>query len=401
MQDEEKARCHWMDKRWDIIAYYDLSEKAAWVKSTSPKMFAPEQRFATITAFANAFAQAVNPSMLRKELPTIHISEPEQKQLKLTNAVSQSTPIEQTVSTPKLAELVTLSSADTLPPTPLGIKKEEIPVPLRPSPRTRSRIGTFLIIGLVFVIIISSVVGFFIYQGNVNQQNMRATASAQDAASQAIALANAHITATAQAYVHATATVVTANPYPYSQGHGILALYDPLSRQNNWSSASDTTVGGSCQFSNNSFVISQSQSSRPYYCTEKQTFSNFAFEVQMTFIEGDCGGMLFRGDISKGSFYYFRLCSNGTYQVRNYVNTSSSSNPTIIGGGNFTQTGSGQTNTIAVVASGNTFTFYINKQEIGSKQDSSYSAGQLALFAENDGDPTQVAFNKARVWTLQ
>ena len=371
----------------------------------------PEHRFATMTAFANAFAQAVKPSATREEAPTLRMDVPEQKHLESIVPVSQSQPTglpvpaslyaEPTVPTSNPEELVILDATDALPSLPPGVKQEERPIPTRPPSRPRSRVGTFLIIGLVLVIIISSIVGFFVYQGNVNQQNMRATASAQDATSQAIAQANAHTTATAQAYVRATATVVAANLDPYPQGHGTLALYDPLSQQDNWSNSSDASVGGSCQFSNKSFVISQSQSTRPYYCAEKQTFSNFAFDVQMTFIEGDCGGILFRGDMSKGSFYYFRLCPNGTYQVRSYANSSSSSNPNIMGGGNFTQTGSAQTNTLAVVANGNTLTFYINKQQIDSTQDGSYSAGQLALFAENDGDPTQIAFSKARVWTLQ
>ena len=365
----------------------------------------PENRFATITAFAKAFKQAVNPSLSGEESPTIHMSEPEQKQLKLTDPMSQPTPIEQTIPVSNSDELVRLGATDTLPSLPPDIRKEERSVPLRPQARPRSNIRTFLIIALVLIIIISSVVSFSIYQGNVNQQNVRATASANDAIDQtataSVALANAHITATAQANVHATATIIAANPYPYSQGRGILALYDPLGHQNNWSSTSDTSVGGSCQFSNNSFVISQSQSTRPYYCTENRTFSNFAFEVQMTFIQGDCGGMLFRGDMSRGSFYYFRLCPNGTYQLRSYINNSSISNPNITGGGNFTQTGSGQTNIIAVVANSNNLFFYINKQEVDSAQGSANSTGQLALFAEDDGDSTQVAFSNARVWTLQ
>ncbi|HCI80864.1 MAG TPA: hypothetical protein DHW02_14375 [Ktedonobacter sp.] len=359
----------------------------------------PENRFATITDFANAFAQAVKPSIFGTFVPTVHQNESEQKQPEAPVPVSLYT--EPTVRSPQSEELVVLDSTATVASLPPEVQKDERPIPPRPPSRPRSRIRTSLIIGLVLVVILSSIVSFFVYQSNVNQQNLRATASAQDATSQAIAVANAHITATAQAYVRATATVIAANPYPYPQGHGTLVLYDPLSHQDSWSNSSNTAVGGSCQFSNKGLVISQSQSSSPYYCAEKQSFSNFAFQVQMTFIQGDCGGILFRGDMSKGSFYYFRLCPNGTYQVRSYANSSSSSNPNIMGGGNFTQTGSGQTNTIAVVANGNTLTFYINKQEIDSAQDGSYSTGQLAFFAENDGDSTQISFSNARVWTLQ
>ena len=363
----------------------------------------PENRFATITAFANAFEQAIKPSLFSEESPTLRMNEPEQKQLKLADSVSQPVPSEPTVPSSNVDELVTLGATDVLSPPP-GVVKKDAPTPLtplQPPHKPRGHVRTSLLVGLALIIIISSIVGFSIYQGNVNQQNARATASAQDATSQAAALVQAHVTATAQAHIHATAIVIAANPYPYTQGRGTLALYDPLSHQGNWSSTSDTSVGGSCQFSNNSFVISQSQATRPYYCSENRTFSNFAFEVKMTFIEGDCGGILFRGNMSSGSFYYFRLCPNGTYQLRSYANNSSSSNPNITGGGNFTQVGSGQSNTIAVVATGSNLFFYINKQEVDSKQGGSNSTGQLALFAENDGDATQVAFSNARVWTLQ
>ncbi|MBV9232149.1 MAG: hypothetical protein JOZ18_22760 [Chloroflexi bacterium] len=61
----------------------------------------------------------------------------------------------------------------------------------------------------------------------------------------------------------------------------------------------------------------------------------------------------------------------------------------------------GQTNLIAVVAQGSTITLYVNRQQIASVTDSSYSHGNIAVVAKStDGNAAEVAYSNARVWSL-
>ncbi|HET8851873.1 MAG TPA: hypothetical protein VFN02_05050, partial [Ktedonobacteraceae bacterium] len=65
--------------------------------------------------------------------------------------------------------------------------------------------------------------------------------------------------------------------------------------------------------------------------------------------------------------------------------------------------GLGKTNTIAVVARGNTITLHVNHQQIASVTDSTSSYGLIGLVVSSYAPgsyPTEVAFSNARVWTF-
>ena len=63
-------------------------------------------------------------------------------------------------------------------------------------------------------------------------------------------------------------------------------------------------------------------------------------------------------------------------------------------------TGLNQSNLIAAVASGSTIDLYVNLHHIDSVSDSTYTSGQIGVVAFSTGDPTEVAFNNAKVWGL-
>src|SRR5207249_2537573 len=127
-------------------------------------------------------------------------------------------------------------------------------------------------------------------------------------------------------------------------------------------------------------------------------FSNFTYQVQMTIVKGDQGGIAFRADASKGKFYYFHININGTFILETYSNYNSiailkqGSSPAI-------KTGLNQTNLIAVVAKGNSLVLYVNKQPITSVNDGTYSNGQIGVIAESIENTTEVTFSNAQVWT--
>src|SRR5205823_12861652 len=126
-----------------------------------------------------------------------------------------------------------------------------------------------------------------------------APAQATEAAqTHATATAITAVTTTAQAQASATAAVIAANPNPYTPGQGKLALIDPLNDNSKgyaWDVSNQTD--GTCAFSGGSYHSSTPKTQFFYICTAQATdFSNFAIEVQMKVLQGDCGGMVFRAD---------------------------------------------------------------------------------------------------------
>ena len=196
-----------------------------------------------------------------------------------------------------------------------------------------------------------------------------------------------------------TATAI-ANPYPsYLPGKGTLALYEPLSQStSSWVTGSDNET--SCQFTEGAYHIVESKLGWFYNCGPLiSDFANFAFEVQMNIVKGDCGGMLFRYKYNK--FYYFGICQDGYYSLYLYMDGTADNAKKMKA--DFTpafRQGTNQTNLIAVAATGNTITLYVNQQQVTTVQDSTYTHGKIGLFAYDYRDPTEVAYTNAKVWTL-
>jgi hypothetical protein len=130
----------------------------------------------------------------------------------------------------------------------------------------------------------------------------------------------------------------------------------------------------------------------------------------MTFIDGDCGGVVFRsGDPQYDPrLYYFYICQDGQYGLVRY--TENVSNPTTNprlteGRSSYIIAGSGQVNTIAVVVLESKFDLYVNQHHIDEVQDPDpgyYRDGTIGVLAKALGlyKPTEVAFSDARVWTF-
>ena len=132
------------------------------------------------------------------------------------------------------------------------------------------------------------------------------------------------------------------------------------------------------------------------------TFSDFAYQVQMTIVKGDGGGISFRFDTTKGNSYIFFIDQNGDYQLGNFNNCNSNNckYSTLVSSWSAAiNAGLNQPNLLAVVASGRTIDLYVNHQKIDSVHDSSYSQGQIGVSAIDLKSPTEVVFRDAKVWT--
>lgn len=276
---------------------------------------------------------------------------------------------------------------------------------------------TILLIVLALLAVLS---GFgLIFYSTVyrpNQLHMQATATAQTQqtiVAQTTATANTQATGTAVAISHATATAqaqATANVIATatalqniytSATKGSPALNDSLSFNTGSSWEEDQAQGGGgCGFSGGAYHASIDQKGFYFACAAQNTsFSNFAYQVQMTITKGDAGGVFFRGNRSASQFYLLSIARDGTFDlfISKDQNHSSDLN---FGNSSAIKKSTGQANLITVVVRGNSIYFYINKQYAGSANDSTYKGGQVGVFVDARTTATDVAFNNAQVWKL-
>jgi hypothetical protein len=139
---------------------------------------------------------------------------------------------------------------------------------------------------------------------------------------------------------------------------------------------------------------------QPCYA-ETPTFTNFAFQVQMTINKGDEGGILFRADPNNSKFYLFRITTDGAYDLFLYKNSQASSSQNLLSNTalNF-KTGLNQTNTISLVAQGSNLYFYINNQYLDIVNNGTFTSGKIGVFGESSTNATDVSFANAEVWKL-
>ncbi|MBV9229218.1 MAG: CHAT domain-containing protein, partial [Chloroflexi bacterium] len=198
--------------------------------------------------------------------------------------------------------------------------------------------------------------------------------------------------------VQSTSTTAPTAPYPPANAQ--LVFNDPLSQPYQWDAFPADSNGGPCQFINGTYHISQPNTSKSYYSSLSVPLSNLVFEVQMMIIHGDWGGIFFRMDTTGNKYYAFEIGTSGFYSLYVGIDEKTSKmlvskpSPAII-------TGLNRTNTIAVVANGDTLDLYVNYTKVDSVKDNTYTnAGSIALIADAGSNPTEVAFSNAKVWTL-
>lgn len=205
-------------------------------------------------------------------------------------------------------------------------------------------------------------------------------------------------------YIHRLNLLNATVKNPYAPPGGKLALNDPLTDNSNgyfWAEGPDTE--GSCVFTGSSYHTSTSLSGNVHECyAENTSFSNFTYQTQITILKGDCGGIIFRANNTNLKFYDFLICQDGSSSLRSY----SGSGPfktlwhSDQGTGTLVLQGLNASNTLAVSANTPAITLYINQQQVAQINDSSYSQGQVGVTAESTGNPTEVQFSNAQVWVF-
>ena len=340
----------------------------------------PEERFRSIIAFARAFQQAVQSG----DAPTV---------IKPFG----SNPALSAMPTPAAASIITSNresnpgNANTTVAAPYPITPPPNYAAIQPPVKQKRLSSTLLFLSIICVLLIILASFGVYYVQNTNKQNTQnnITGTTQTLNATATSLANSKA---------ATATAINTNPYQLP-ADATLALNDPLSDNSHgmgWETKPDS--GGVCAFVNGAYRVNESQSPFFEYCPAyKSNFRNFAFEVQMNFIQGDYAGLLFTDAVSD-KYFYFEVDQNGNYLLRVYIRSSGT---TLASG--FASPfipGSNQTNILAVVVQNGGFDLYIDKQHIDSIIDASYSHGEIGVFVRDVTNPTVAIFSNAKVWTF-
>ncbi|GCE19644.1 family 16 glycoside hydrolase [Dictyobacter kobayashii] len=236
----------------------------------------------------------------------------------------------------------------------------------------------------------------------VHVANVQSSATARTQATQsAINQKWARATVAAQATAQAKATAIALkNIYVQStSGQPVIDSSLLVQTSQKWD-IYPTKDGGGCAFTDGALHSSVFQNGFYAPCIAHAThFQNFALEVQMTILQGDEGGIIFRSNNHDKNFYSFRLKTDGTYGLiltRNDGHTI----PLVYDKSKLIRTGADQTNTLTIIARGDNIYLYINKQYVGSASDDTYEAGTIGVIALALNHGTTVAFNNLRVWQL-
>lgn len=213
-----------------------------------------------------------------------------------------------------------------------------------------------------------------------------------------------HSSPTTQAR-QATASPSTQTPQGlYAQIiQGTPALDDSLRANdtNNWTESTSADGQSRCAFSGGGYHASEQAKNSFMLCVAQATnFGNLAYQVQMTIIKGEFGGIVFRADSSQTKYYSFFIDRYGTYTLITSVDNTGTRDYVLHKGTSaFIRTGLNQVNTLAIVARGSSIYLYINQQYVTGASDSSYHAGQIGVFGGNYNQaPTDVAFQHVQVW---
>ena len=201
-------------------------------------------------------------------------------------------------------------------------------------------------------------------------------------------------------FIHKISLLNAGITNPYSPGTGRLALNDPLSDNSLgyfWGEGSDS--GGSCGFSGGEYHTIVRISGQIRYCPAGATnFSNFVYEVQVTIIQGDAAGIVFRVEDTSQAYYFFEINTQGQYVFGIYNSNGALPSKTSFSAA--INTAYDQMNVLGVVANGSQFDLYVNHQKIDSVADASYSQGEVGVGVSDDTNPTEATFTNAKVWTF-
>jgi hypothetical protein len=255
---------------------------------------------------------------------------------------------------------------------------------------------------------------------NVSAQathNALGTAQAnQQGTANALSTAQAGINATATAQVgnvaaatqvsqNTTATALALSGSYANATNGQPAFDDPLTANTGpgkWDNGGNASQAA-CSFASGTYTINETQQDFLQPCIARATsFTDFTYQVSVTLVQGQQGqaGLLFRVAANNQDYYLFRIGADGSYaldvyQSNNQVRTLAQGSSSAI------TTGLNQSNMLAVIAHGSTYTLFANNQYITTSTDTTLSTGKIGVAAIDNQTPVTATFSDAQVWSKQ
>jgi hypothetical protein len=217
------------------------------------------------------------------------------------------------------------------------------------------------------------------------------------------------ISSTRQATVDATPA--SQEPNSYIAQTSTLIMDDPMhdnSKGYKWDEATmnDNNSNAVCSYKSNSYHISRGTRGS-LICnpeaTPLMTLANLTFEVTVTVVQGSEAGVAARFDQVKGVGYVFIITTDGHYVIDTMDFNNSDPNKQFVtlrqGSNSVIKQGLNQSNTLALVANGNSISAFVNHQFIDRATDTSFTNGQIGIYGY--GDPgADVSAQNARVWRI-
>ena len=312
----------------------------------------PEERFPTISAFADAFQKAIQGSTL---LPRTS-SQQMQPDFSVRH---QSAPGGILRSNAQQAPAV-LPSQSTHPSS------------------AASQIREIVILGLVFLLVVGGIgFGFF----SVIKNSQLAASSINT---------NSPVGTPVSSPIAFPSTTITGIPY----------LEDSLSSNSAGRWLDD---GSACTFKNGTYhaLVQQAHSLRRCHLTSPLVLTNVAIEVDVALLTGDNAGIFLRDD-GNVHFYDFEITNTRHfYFMRRDSDTAGgrliSERP------NSAVAPLGQKNTLFIIAKDNDFKLFINGVFVGEVHDNTYASGDFSLVVGTYAPTTTIAeasFSNLKIFTV-
>lgn len=132
----------------------------------------------------------------------------------------------------------------------------------------------------------------------------------------------------------------------------------------------------------------------------------FTYQVQMTILRGDGGGLFFGAPNDVSQLYLFVVDQTGSYTLEAEAPTGNqaSQGPStalkvlLHRPSSAIKTGLNQPNLLTVIVQSNRISLYINQQYVAQVSVSSPTSGYMGVMAWGTPHPTDAAFNNAQVW---
>jgi hypothetical protein len=181
-----------------------------------------------------------------------------------------------------------------------------------------------------------------------------------------------------------------------SLGLGSLAACGPAGSQEpyresfdstgSWTAGEDATAAGTV--SDGVYKMTVAESGASFWVTAGRKFADGVFEVEATPLEGtaDNGyGMLLRADTKQGSFYVFKVSSDGYVYIGRCAANCAEREALVDRdwfGSDAVAPGFGTANRLRVTAAGAELRFFVNDVEVGRATETTLKAGDIGLLAE-------------------